>query len=556
MNLDLLANLLYPNIKKTPADIEKQYPSRNLLPGQEVTRIAPSPTGYMHIGNFFSAFLDWQIARSTNGVFFFRLEDTDKKREIEGSGLVAINMLESYGISPHEGLTIDGSEKGSYGPYVQSKRLEIYHTYAKDLVKKGKAFPCFCEKTESFEEILQKREKALETENEIEDKDPCRLLNFEQISNLLSQGKKFAIRLKSEGKEGEKIETEDVVRGTRTLARNSKDLILIKNDGIPPYAFAHAVDDYLMKTTTVVRGEEWYASYPGHIEIFEALGFERPKYLHTPIILKIDEETGNKRKLSKRKDPEADMRYFSQKGYPKQAVLEYLLTLANSNYEIWKLNNPEKSFMDFEFSATKVGSSNPLFDLVKLSDIAKNYIATLSKEEVYENLLTYTKEYDQEFYQILTANKAYAISVFGIDRGGPKPRKDFAKWEDFKQFFDYMFNIKDLTKKENFELEGINQNKVFEIVSAYQSVYNAQDDKQQWFDKIKDMSGSLGYATDNKLYKQNPEMFKGNVADVCLYIRLALTGQQSSPDLHAISQTLGQKEVEKRLANLKTILEN
>ncbi len=554
MNLERLAEMLYPHITKTPEEVEALYPKRQLQKGQEVTRIAPSPTGYMHIGNFFSAFLDWQIARSTDGVFYFRLEDTDKKREIEGTGLIAINVLNDYGISPQEGLMIDGTEKGDYGPYIQSQRQELYQVYAKSLVKKGKAFPCFCEKTESFDEILQKREKSLEEENQIDEKDPCRLLTLEQIEEFLKAKKAFALRLKSEGTAGEKIETEDVVKGTRTLAKNSKDLILIKNDGIPPYAFAHAVDDHLMQTTMVVRGEEWYVSYPGHIEIFEALGFKKPKYLHTPIILKVDELTGNKRKLSKRKDPEADMRFFSQKGYPKQAVLEYLLTLANSNYEIWKLNNPEKSFLDFEFSTEKVGSSNPLFDLVKLNDISKNIIANFSKEEVYDQLLTYTKEYDQEFYNILNSDKAYATTVLGIDRGGLKPRKDFAKWEDFKAFFAYMFNLKRLNEKQDFQIENLDSQKILDVVEAYKYVYEQDDDKQNWFDKIKNMSEKLGYATDNKAYKQNPENYKGNVADVCLYIRLALTGQQNSPDLHALSQALGQKTVINRLAKLENIL--
>lgn len=554
MNFELLSQMLYPHITKLPKDIEALYPKRPLKQGQEVTRIAPSPTGYMHIGNFFSAFLDWQIARCSNGVFYFRLEDTDKKREIKGTGLVAINMLDAYGIAPQEGLMPDGTEKGNYGPYIQSQRQEIYQVFAKDLVRKNKAFPCFCEKTENFDSVLKRREKALKQHNQIHDKDPCRNLSLKQIEEFLKQGKSFALRLKSSGTDGEKIETEDVVRGTRVLAKNSKDLVLMKKDGIPPYAFAHAVDDHLMQTTMVVRGEEWYVSYPGHIEIFDALGFEKPKYLHTPIILKIDEVTKNKRKLSKRKDPEADMRYFFQKGYPTQAVLEYLLTLANSNYEIWKINNPEKSFLDFQFTTEKIGSSNPLFDLAKLNDISKNIIANLTKEEVYENLLIYTKEYDHQFYSILINNKDYALKVFGIDRGGPKPRKDFAKWEDFKQVFSYMFNLKQLKEKQDFQLENLDANKVLKVVENYKNFYNQNDDKSEWFNKIKDMSGNLGFATNNKEYKENPGNFEGNVADVCQYIRIALTGQQNSPDLHTVSQVLGQEKVIQRLNNLEEIL--
>lgn len=554
MNTEKLAEILYPHITKTVQDYENIYPKRNLDKKQEVTRFAPSPTGYMHFGNFFSAFLDWQIARSTNGVFYFRLEDTDKKREIEGSGLVVIKTLHEYGIIPQEGLNMAGEQVGDYGPYIQSQRAEIYQTFAKHLVKKGKAFPCFCEKTESIEEIKAQREETLKEQNQIEGKDVCRNLTLEEISDNLKAGKQFALRLRSNGTKGEKIQAHDVVRGTRRLEKNSKDVILVKSNGVPPYAFAHAVDDYLMQTTTVVRGEEWYVSYPSHIEIFEALGFESPKYLHTPVILKIDEETGNRRKMSKRKDREADMRYFAKTGYPKVAVMEYLLTLANSNFEIWKLQNPEKSFLEFEFSVDKIGSSNPLFDIMKLNDISKNYISTLTANQVYENLLEYTKTYDKEFFSVLSNNKDYAVSVFAIDRGGRKPRKDFANWQDFRHFFSYMFNLEQLDEKSSFELEGVDEEKVAKVLKSYKTIYNASHDKQEWFDKIKQMSQQLGYATDNKDYKLNPQNYNGNVADVCNFIRIAVTGRQNAPDLHTLCQILGEETVKQRLERLESIL--
>lgn len=554
MDYQKLADLIYPDLKHTPQELEKLYPERVLPQGALVTRFAPSPTGYLHIGNFFSAFLDWQIARMTNGVFFLRLEDTDKKREIKGSGLVAINILNQFGVLPNEGLMPDGNEVGQYGPYTQSKRLQIYYTYAKELIKQGKAFPCFCDKTESIQEIKEKRQQQLQQESDIEEKDPCRFLTLEQVEKHLKENKPFAIRLKSQGQKGEKIVTHDLIRGERELAKNSKDIILVKNDGIPPYAFAHAVDDHLMGTKVVVRGEEWYVSYPAHLEIFDALGFERLSYIHTPIICKIDEVTGNKRKLSKRKDPEADMRFFLSSGYPTISVVEYLLTLANSNYEMWRLENPNSSYLDFKFTIEKIGNSNPMFDLIKLNDISKNYIAKLTAQEVYYNLINYAYEYDKEFYYTLTKDEAYSLKVLGIDRGGEKPRKDFAKWSDFKDFFAYMFNFVKLENKSDYNLENLNTKYVLEVVENYKEIYSQADDKQEWFNRIKEMSGHLGFATDNKAYKANPESFKGNVADVCNYIRIALTGRQNSPDIHSISQILGENEVKQRLEKLESAL--
>ena len=551
MDFEKLANLIYPNVKYTNEELEKKYPERTLPKESYVTRFAPSPTGYLHIGNFFSVFMDWQIARMSNGIFYFRLEDTDKKREISGSGFVALNILKEFGIVPNEGLMPDGTSIGNYGPYVQSQRLDIYHTYAKELIKSGKAFPCFCQKTQSIEEIRQKRQEQLESEEDIIEKDPCRNLTYAEIEQNIKDKKPFAIRLKSQGEKENKILVSDLIRGERELAQNSKDVILVKNDGIPPYAFAHAVDDHLMRTRLVIRGEEWFVSMPAHVEIFDALGFEHVKYIHTPIICKIDEQTGNKRKLSKRKDPEADMRFFLSQGYPKLAVLEYLLTLANSNYEIWKLQNPNLSFLKFPFSIEKIGNSNPMFDLLKLSDIAKNIIGKMSAEEVYENLLIYTKEFDNEFYETLLKDKNYAIKVLSIDRNIDKPRKDFAKWCDFKQFFSYMFGFSSFNKKTDYNLENVKENNIENVLNAYKKIYNSADDKETWFNKIKQLSGELGFATDNKLYKSNPQDYCGNVADVCNYVRIALTGKQNSPDIHNIAQILGDEEVKNRLENLE-----
>lgn len=553
MDFQKLANLLYENAKPTEY-WENKYPKRNLPKGSQVTRFAPSPTGFMHFGNFFMSFVAYQIARYSNGIFFFRLEDTDKKRELVGSGLVAVETLANYGIVPDEGIDLNGKQYGNYGPYVQSERHEIYKTYAKELVKKGRAFPCFCQRTESLDEVVKKREEQLDKFDTLEEKDVCRNLTLEQIEENLKQNKPFALRLLSKGTSEDKIKTYDLIRGERELPANCKDIILIKNNGIPPYAFAHAIDDHFMGTTTVVRGEEWYASYPAHLEIFDALGFEKLNYIHAPIICKIDEATGNKRKLSKRKDKEADMRFFAKAGYPKQALLEYLFTLVNSNFEIWRIKNPNASLSEFPFTIEKIGSSNPMFDLVKLADISKNIIAKLSAQEVYSNLLEWSQNYDEEFYQILKSNKEFAERVFGVDRGGEKPRKDFAKWEDFKQFFSYMFGYFKPTKITDYEIKPeTNTNYIKEVLQVYLNTYSQTDEKQVWFDKIKDFSTKLNY-TDNKTYKDNPTAYKGTIADVTAYIRLALTGRQNSPDLYTISQILGEDEVKQKLTQMINLL--
>lgn len=551
MDYEKLADLLYPNTK-SPEYYEKMYPKRNLNGGL-VTRFAPSPTGYLHIGNFFSAFIDRLIASNSKGVFYFRLEDTDKKREIEGTADVALGILKEYGIDIDEGLTLKG-QKGEYGPYIQSQRLEIYRTYAKELVKRGLAFPCFCEQTNSLEQIKENRKQMLQENEELEHKDVCRNLSLDEIEKNLEQGKSFALRLKSKGKKDDKIITHDLIGGEREMPANCKDVVLIKNNKIPPYCFAHAVDDHLMRTSVVVRGNEWLASLPAHLEIFDALGFERVNYIHTPLICKIDEETGNKRKMSKRKDPEADMRYFKANGFPKEAVLEYLLTLANSNYEIWRLNNPNDSYKNFNFKIEKIGNSNPLFDMAKLCDISKNIIANFTAEQVYDKVCDYSKEFDVEFYEILKSDKNYAISVFSIDRNGEKKRKDFAKYSDFKEYFKFMFyeNSKNI---QDYELDNINLKNLREVLEVYLNIFDFNDDKQIWFDKIKNMALNLGYCIDNKEYKKNPTAYKGNVADVCTMIRIAITQRKTSPDLWTICNILKNKTTNK-INNFLNILKN
>ena len=548
-----MAELLFPDVKHSPEYYEDLYKSRSLNNGAEVTRFAPSPTGYLHLGNFFQAVVDRFIATKTGGTFYFRLEDTDKKREVEGADKVALNILKEYGIVPDEGLTLDG-EIGEYGPYRQSDRTDIYKSFAKMLVEKGRAYPCFCEAPEGKSEILENREKMLEESSTLIEHDKCRDLSLEEVEENLKSGKKFAIRLKSQNKEGDKVVVHDKIKGDREIPANLKDVVLIKANGIPPYPFAHPVDDHLMKTTTVVRGEDWYSSVATHIEIFEALGFEPINYLHTALVCKIDENTGNKRKLSKRYDPEADMRFFGINGYPKEAVIEYILTLANSNFEDWRMENPTASLFDFPFSADKMNAGNPMFDIVKLNNISKNYISKLTAEEVYSLALNWAEVNNRELFDILKENTNFAISVFDIDRGGVKPRKDIAKWNEILEYFDYMFLPYEKISPNFEKFEKVSNEQICKIFNNYAINFKADSEKDSWFAGLKIDAEKFGFAVDNKLYKANPENYKGNMADFCAIIRMAITGKENTPDLFSICKVLGKEELVRRSEILKTRL--
>lgn len=536
-----LADMLYPQAKNWEM-YEKLYPPRNLPQNAEVTRFAPSPTGYLHIGNFFQSLCDSFIAKSTNGIFYFRVEDTDKKREVTDSVDIAIDTLNYFGVFYDEGVLKNNKEIGNYGPYTQSKRLDIYYAFAKKLVESGRAYPCFCEKPENFKEIQENRAEQLEENKEIAEKDICRNLSLEEIEKNINAGKKFALRLKSMGNLKKTFKFTDVVKGEREIRENAKDIILIKSNGLPVYAFAHAIDDHLMRTTLVIRGEEWYPSLASHLELFDALGFKHIKYAHNPVICKLD-ENGNKRKVSKRKDKEADMRYFIKLGYPAVAIKEYLLNLANSNFEIWRKTNPQLPLNEFKFSAKKITPSNPMFDFNKLNDVSKNVISRMTATDIYNLACTWSKDYDTDFYKVLTANPEYSLSVLNIDREIKNPRKDIAKMEDIKTVWEYMFP--ELFKKV-YELQDENIDDLKEVIKEYKSVFNYDDDKEVWFDKIKSISKKLGYATNNKEFKQNPQDFKGNVAKVCEYIRIALTTRKNSPDLYSICSVLGDKVIKER----------
>ena len=540
MDYNRLAELLFPDNKLTTEEIEKKYPKRQLKEGAYVTRFAPSPTGFMHLGGFFQALIDYNIAKRSGGVFMLRIEDTDQKREVVGASAIILGILTSYGFLPDEYELKGGVTVGEYGPYYQSERKEIYKAYAKKLVAEGKAFPCFCRKTEGLNDVKESREKKFETGINV-DADPCRNLTIEQVEQNLKDGKKFAIRLKSHGNGVDKIKFNDCAKGEVEMVANSMDAILLKNDLMPTYHFAHAVDDTLMGTTVVVRGEEWLPSYPLHKEIFEALGFKQPLYIHSPLIYKLNEK-GNKNKISKRKHPEADMRFFDTEGYEKQAVVEYLMNLINSNFENWRKANPTADIMDFPFNGFKITANTPIFDFVKLNDISKEIISRYSAEKCYQELLAWARENSVENLDYLVKDREYVTKVLNIDREKPKPRKDIYKWSMFFDVFDYMFGA-----PASFEIDEAEKGEFSRVLREYKQYLNLSA-KEVWFDKIKEMADKLGYATNNAEYKQNPEKFKGNVAKVCEYIRIAITGRKNSPDLFEIMTLLGEKEVVERLS--------
>ncbi len=540
-----LAELLFPHITKTVEDYEKLYPERNLPEGARVTRFAPSPTGYLHIGGLFSALVDVLTAQATNGVSFLRIEDTDKKREIDDGVSAIVNGFKYFGVEFTEGVTGFGTEKGDYGPYTQSKRAELYQTVAKSLVEKGVAYPCFC----TADELNAIREEQTKGDALIWGYfgkwAKCRDLSYEEIEKNLAEGKPWVLRLRSGGSEDKKIMFEDIIRGKIEMPENIIDEVLLKSDGIPTYHFAHACDDHFMRTTHVIRGEEWISSVPKHIELFRVCGFKLPKFAHNPQVLKIDEETGDKRKLSKRKDPEAAVSYFFEQGFPKESVLEYLLTLLNSNFEDWRRANQKEDIAKFPFNLKKMSSSGCLFDLVKLNDVSKNVISVMTAQQVYDNIAEWAKEYDAEFYDIFTADPEFSTKAVNIDRENPKPRKDIAKWNEVRDYFSYLYNelyTADYTMPENIAKEDAKA-----ILEKYIGEFSLSDDKDQWFARIKDMCEPLGFTPNVKEFKKNPEAFKGHVGDVSTVIRIALTSRKNTPDLYSIMQLLGEDEIKSRL---------
>ncbi len=541
-----LAELLFPQIEKTPADCEAQYPPRALPEGAKVTRFAPSPTGFMHLGNLFSCFID-SLAAGKNGVFYLRIEDTDKKREVAGAVDAILVGLAYFGIAPSEGMLAEQTQSGDYGPYKQSQRADIYACFAKSLVEKGLAYPCFCSE-EEIAALREKQEQAGVTPGYYGQWAHCRSLSYEEIEEKIRAGAPYVLRLRSPGDENRRIYVDDLVKGKLEMPENVQDIVLLKSDGIPTYHFAHAVDDHLMRTTHVVRGDEWISSLPVHVQLFQALGYKMPKYVHIAPIMKLD--NGNKRKLSKRKDPESAVSYYIQQGFPAAGVVEYLMTLANSNFEDWRKANKDAPVYDFPFNLKKMSPSGALFDEAKLNDICKNIISKMTADEVLEKTLTWAKEYDQTLYALFSENTDYARKILSIDRGGAKPRKDIARWNQVKEYVTYFYDS--LFVPEDPMPESLAAADVNAILTRYAEVFNEADDKDAWFAKIKSMCEPLGFSPDVKAYKKNPEGFKGHVGDVSSVIRVAVTGRRNTPDLYEVLRLLGKERVLARLEQAKS----
>ena len=544
MDFNELAELIFPEAKDIEY-YEEKYPERNLEEGAMVTRFAPSPTGFVHIGGLFGAIVDRKLAKQSKGVFILRIEDTDQKREIENGTAQIVNSLKDFGIIPDEGMIGENEDKGNYGPYKQSQRKDIYQAYAKSLIKRGLAYPCFCT-PEELDEIREKQEAAKLRTGYYGVWAKYRNYPIDDAVEKIKNGERYIIRFKSQGNEARKIKHKDIIKGNIEFPENDQDIVIIKADGLPTYHFAHAVDDHLMRVTHVVRGDEWVSSIPLHLELFKALGFKPPKYAHTATIMK--DEDGCKRKISKRKDPEAAVSYYHEEGIPQEAVVEYLLNIANSNFEGWRRGNKEASIDDFKLELNKMSVSGAVFDMVKLLDVSKNVISKFPAEKIYNETLKWAERYDEELKVLLSRDKEYALKILSIERENVKPRKDIAKWSEVKHAIIYMFNDK-FDKNDTYEFQKINdKNEIKEILQSYlEKHFDINDDKQTWFDKMKDLAEERGYAREVKEYKQNPDNFKGHVGDISTVIRVALTGRCNTPDLYEIMQVLGKDSIEKRI---------
>lgn len=542
-----IADLLFPEVSAVPQDLEEKYPPRALPEGARVTRFSPSPTGYLHIGGLFGALADYMTAKATGGVFYLRIEDTDKKREIEDGVSGILEGLRAFGITPDEGVTGFDSETGAYGPYTQSKRVEIYHIVAKDLVRRGLAYPCFCTADELTALREQQEKDGALIRGYFGKYAKCRDLSDEEIEANLRAGKPYVLRFRSDGDENRRVRFDDIVRGKIEFPENIIDEVLLKSDGVPTYHFAHVCDDHFMRTTHVLRGEEWLSSVPKHIALFKACGFRAPKYAHTPLVLKIDEQDGTKRKISKRKDPEAAVSYFVDSGYPKEALIEYLMTLLNSNFEDWRRANPEADIYSFPFNLKKMSVSGALFDLAKLNDISKTVISRMDAQTVFDRTLEWAKTYDAEYAALLENDPQKALGMMALDRGGKKPRKDIAMWSQVRSYFSYMYPA--LYEKDYTLPENISAADAAAILHDYSEVWSPADEKDVWFEKIKALCAPHGFTPNVKEYKQNPDAFKGHVGDVSTVIRIAMTGRTNTPDLCTILQLLGEETVHARLAD-------
>ena len=534
MDYQALAELLYPNVTETPDEIEAKFPERSNPEGAVITRMAPSPTGFVHLGNLVQGLTSERMAHQSEGVLFLRVEDTDAKREVPGAVEVLINTLKHYGIQFDEGATVDG-DSGSYGPYRQRQRASIYHVFAKKLVSEGHAYPCFCTE-EELSAMREQQEANKETTGYYGKYAMWRDRSLEDVKAQLDKGASWVLRFRSTGSIENQFKFDDLVKGKLTITENNVDHVLLKSDGIPTYHFAHAVDDHLMHTTHVVRGDEWLPSLPFHIQLFKTLGFKLPKYVHIGPLMKMD---GNsKRKLSKRKDPELALTFYKAEGFPVEAVLEYLMTLLNSNYEDWRRANPTADMSEFKFSPKKLNPAGNLFDYAKLTDVSKNEIAKMDAEKVYTLLVEWAQEFDPDFAAKLTADKDFAVSILAIGRGGKKPRKDMATWKEAKPYMGFFYD--EYLEKPVFD-EKFSKDTIISVLNKFIDRYDYADDSGVWFEKVKAITEEIGFTSDMKAYKADPDAFLGTVADVSTFIRQAVTGKTNSPDLYTVMQILGKE---------------
>ena len=554
MDYNRLAELLFPQIQKTPQEYEEMYPPRILPEGAKVTRLGPSPTGFIHLGNLYGAFADERLAHQSGGVFYLRIEDTDDKRYVDGAVETIIDSLRFFGIQFDEGATRSG-DVGDYGDYTQSHRGPIYQCFAKKLVSEGKAYPCFLTEQE-IGEIRAQQEEEKVTPGIYGRYARCRDWSFEQVQEALQAGRSYVIRLKSDGREsvpeksGEdasvrRVEVVDAIRGRLTMPENFMDTVILKATGIPTYHFAHVIDDHLMRTTHVVRGAEWLSSLPVHVELFEKLGWEMPVYCHTAQLMKLDEQ-GNRRKLSKREDPELSLDYYRRQGYHPEAVREYLLTILNSDFEEWRIANPDAPVDEFRFTTEKMSSSGALFDLNKLNDISKDVLLKIPADRIYEFLSDWSREFAPE-YSNMFEDREYMLEILDLGRGDKKPRKDLIYARQIVEFISYFFD-KQFRREDPIPAE-VPQEDVNTILSSYLSTYDHSDDQSRWFDKIREIATELGYAAKPKDFKKHPEEYKGHVGHVSTVIRIALMGRAQSPDVWTIQQIMGEEKVRARISD-------